>query len=323
MTANTTARLQVFGGIDMSSEKFDIHLLETGQQAVFPNDTGGFHQFLNLLAPHEVLLIVVESTGSYENRLVEFLLTHGIPVARVNPLRTHCFMGGLAKRAKNDKIDARKLALYAKTVLPRISEIVSERKKRLDALVVRRLQVLEIKTGESNRKLITVDKKALKSIEKVLKLLDCQLKELDGEIRESIESDEETRRIDEIVQSMPGIGPISSAMLISQLPELGKANRQEVAALVGVAPFDDSSGKKNSPRHIGGGRKELRSTLFVAAWSVIKHNPALKAFYERLREDGTSGIASLIAVVRKMVTILNSMVHNNQLWEDKCVPKNS
>ena len=308
-------------GIDIAKAKFDVCILPSGKSLVLPYDSKGIAQLLAELAGHECI-VVVEATGKLERRLAGELVDAGHRTAIVNPRQTRDFAHGVGIRAKNDPIDARSLAMYAQHVKLRYFEKPSEKHEQLAALVVRRRQVLALQTAESNRLEQSTVKAATKSIQHVLDLLRKELKKLDAEIARLIESHDDWRKTAELLQSVPGVGPGTSASLVAELPELGKLNRQQIAALAGVAPFNRDSGQFRGQRSIWGGREAIRTALYMAAFNAKRANPVIKAFAERLQQAGKQHKVILTACMRKLLVILNTMVRNNTTWSPDLAPQN-
>jgi transposase len=311
------ARYPSFVGIDVSKEHLDVHFLSQNQDARWSNDPAGIRSLLEQLQSFPGCLIVLESTGGYERRLVAELLSAGHNTASVNPRPVRDFAKAFGRLAKTDRIDAHVLALFAQHVQPRCWQKTSEKHQELQQLVVRRRQVIALKTAESNRLELTDSKLARKGIRQVLALLEKQLDALDAGIAKLIHSDEDWRHQDQILQSVPGVGPATSAVLIAELPELGKLNRQKVASLVGVAPFNRDSGKFRGQRAIHGGRRTVRNALYMAALSARRCNPVFQRFAKRLELSGKPHKVVLTACMRKLLVTLNSMLQTDSPWNPK------
>jgi len=311
-----------FVGIDIAKAKFDVCILPVGKSLVLPYDNAGITQLLAELAGQECV-VVIEATGKLERRLAADLVTTGHRTAIVNPRQARDFAHGLGIRAKNDPIDARSLATYAQYVTLRYFEKPSEKQEELAALIARRRQVMALQVAESNRLEQSTVKLATKSIRHVLDLLRKELKALDAEIARLIESQDDWRNTAQLLQSVPGVGPGTSASLVAELPELGKLNRQQIAALAGVAPFNRDSGQFHGQRSIWGGRESVRSALYMAAFNAKRCNPVIRAFAERLQRAGKRHKVILTACMRKLLVILNTMVRNNTTWNATLIPQNS
>jgi transposase len=305
----------VYVGIDVSKAKLDVCLLPSGQTAVFDNDPAGIRQLLALLGQQtKVARCLLEATGRYERRCAADLMEVGFNVAVVNPRQARDFARSLGKLAKTDSIDAATLAEFAKLGHVRSSEKTPENRALLDDLITRRRQVTQMLAAEKTRRQGLVHKKALASVDKVIRLLDQQREDLDREIAKLIESDDDWKNRRELLASVPGVGQTTASQLVADLPELGKLNRQQIAALVGVAPFNRDSGLMRGQRSIFGGRAEVRTGLYMATLCAMRCNPSIQGFAQRLRAAGKAFKVALIACMRKLLTILNVMVKNNEPW---------
>lgn len=311
----------LYVGIDVAKNSFDVASEPAGLTLSLPNDPTGRHKLLDTLQTQAVALIVLEATGGYERDLVAELLQAGLQVVIANPRQVRDFARGIGKLAKTDPIDAGVLARFAQVVQPQPRPQPSGQTAALAELVTRRQQVARLLTAESNRLPLARHPKVRKSLQKSIRALEQQIIDLDKLIRDHIESDDGLRRKDEIVQSVKGVGPGTSAMLLSHLPELGLLNRQEIAALVGLAPWDTQSGKWTGKSCIWGGRAEVRNMLYMAALAAIRFNPAIREFYQRLDSKGKLFKVAITACMRKLLVILNTLVRNNCLWSPTPVKK--
>ena len=318
-TANSNVS---FVGIDVSKSKFDVVILPEGTHLTCSYDGEGIDKFLAQLPQHDCV-VVLEATGGFERRLAAELVAAGRQTAIVNPRQVRDFARGIGVLAKNDRIDARVLATYAQHVKLRLLEKTSEKQQELTALVVRRRQLLALQTAESNRLEQTAVKLAAKSIRHVLDLLRKELKKLDAEIARLIADDDDWRNKSELLQTVPGVGPATSASLVAELPELGKLNRQQIASLVGLAPFSRDSGQSRGRRSIWGGRGAVRCALYMAAFNAKRCNPIIQAFADRLKQAGKRTKVILTACMRKLLVILNTMVRNQTNWKTTVVPQNT
>lgn len=260
-------------------------------------------------------LIVVEATGGLERPLVAELLEAGVTTAVVNPRQVRDFAKAQGRLAKTDRIDAETLALFAERVQPRPSQKTPERQSQLDALVTRRRQLVALRAVERTRQRQTVERTAKRSIDKTVKFLDGQIAALDKAISRLIDADEDWRAKRNLIQSVPGVGPTTSATLMAELPELGRLNRRQIATLAGVAPLNHDSGKLRGRRAIRGGRGDVRTALYMAAFSARRFNPKIRAFADRLERAGKPFKVVLTACMRKLLTILNAMVRQGAPWQ--------
>jgi transposase len=268
-------------------------------------------------------VIVLEATGGFERPLAAELVDAGHATAIVNPRQVRDFARGIGVLAKNDRVDARVLATYAQHVRPRLLEKPSEKQLELNALVLRRRQLLKLQTAERNRSGQTTVKLPSKSIRHVLDLLRKEIKRHDVEIARLIADNDDWRSKSELLQTVPGVGPATSASLVAELPELGKLNRQQIAALVGLAPFSRDSGQSQGQRSIWGGRASVRHALYMAALTAGRWNPIIRAFAERLRQAGKRRKVVLTACMRKLLIILNTMLRNQTPWKTNVDPQNA
>lgn len=308
------ARAELFVGIDVSKSWLDVAVHEQAEAAIrVGNNETGIASLVKRLKKLNPTLLVLEPTGGFEMLVVAELSHAGLPVVAINAKRIRDFARATGRLAKTDKLDAKVLAHFAAAVRPPLRSLRSEEEEQLTALLTRRKQVLDMITIEKNR-LVTVRAKMRSDIQAHLQWLSKSLKALDKEIEEFVENSPLWKEKDALLQSVPGVGPVTSATLLGMLPELGKLNRQEIAALVGVAPMNKDSGKKQGKRRVFGGRADVRSVLYMAALAAKKFNPVIKRFYERLLKHGKEKKVALTACMRKLLVILNSMSHTNQPW---------
>jgi transposase len=308
-----------FVGIDVAKDKLDVFIDTTGEHFIVSNDAKGFASIRRRLQPLNISLIVLEHSGRYERRCGLDLMDAGFIVAIINPRQSRDFARAINWMAKNDAIDARLLAEFARRVQPRPSERTPKNRAELDELVGRRRQLVQMRGAESARLLQAQAKSVTRSIEKNLKQLDSQIQSLELRIAALIENDDDWRGKTKLLQTIPGVGPVVASTLIAELPELGKINRQEIAALVGVAPFDRESGKWKGKRSCFGGRAQVRSALYMAVITAKRCNPIIRALAERLHDAGKAFKVVMIACMRKLLTILNIIAATGQEWNPKCV----
>lgn len=305
---------QVFIGIDVSKAAWDVHVLPEGRSFTIRVDDGAVERLLKQLPSPEASLIVLEATGGLERHLVAELIDAGWTVAVVNPRQVRDFAKALGRLAKTDRIDAETLALFAERVQPRPTQKVPKNQQELEALVTRRRQLVGLRSMETMRRQQASSKVASRSIDKLLKVLDQQIAALDKAIARLIETDDDWRTKRDLIQSVPGVGPTTSATLVAELPELGRLNRQEIAALAGLAPFNHDSGVFRGQRRIRGGRGALRAALYMAALTAKRCNQRLRAFAERLHKAGKPFKVVITACMRKLLTILNTLVRTGTPW---------
>jgi transposase len=304
----------LFLGMDVAKDSFDVASEPAGLKLSLPNDPRGRQKLLDMLQTQQVALIVLEATGGYERRLAAELIQAGHKVVVANPRQVRDFARGLGQLAKTDALDAAILAKFARVVEPKPRPQASGQAEVLSELVTRRRQLTDLLTQESNRLPLARHAKVRKSLQKSVRALEQQLLDLDKLIHDNIQSDDGLRRKDQIVQSFTGVGQGTSSMLLSHLPELGSLNRQQIAALVGVAPWDFKSGKWAGKSRIWGGRQEVRNMLYMAALAAIRFNQTIANFYHRLISKGKLFKVAITACMRKMLVILNTLVRNDCLW---------
>ena len=305
----------IFVGIDISKDRWDVYVAPEGRAFSRNTDDAGLAQLRQeLVALGPTALVVVEATGGWETRLVAELIDAEVRVAVVNPRTMRHFAMGMNQLAKTDQIDARMLALYAEKAEPRVAQKTPEKRAELEALVSRRRQLLELKTMETNRHKRTSAKAALRSIENVLTTLKQQVAALDQAIAKLIASDDDLHARCEVLQSVPGVGIGACATLLAELPELGRLNREQIAALVGVAPMNHDSGQHRGQRHIRAGRGTVRKTLYMASLTAIRTNEVIQRFAARLKQAGKPMKVVLTACMRKLLVILNTMARTGAPW---------
>jgi len=302
-------------GVDVSKDTLEVFVDSTGESFAVANTAEGVGEpARRLLALPAVALVVVENTGGYERRRALDLMDAGLPVALVNPRRTRDFARAIGWLAKNDRIDARLLAEFGRRVGPRPARRVSEDRALLDELVGRRRQLVTMRAAESVRLGQARDKSVVASLEKHLRQLGAQVHGLDKRIAKMVEDDDDWRGKAELLRSVPGVGPAVAATLVAELPELGSVSRGQVAALAGVAPFDDDSGRWRGRRHCSGGRAPVRCALYMAALTARRFNPQVRALSERLEAAGKPFKLVMVACIRKLLTILNAVVRRGTPW---------
>jgi transposase len=304
---------ETFIGIDVSKKQLDVAIRPDAKHKVYPNNEQGIGQLASFLKPLSPSLIVLEATGGIEVPCVGVLAAEGLPVVVVNPRQIRDFAKATGRLAKTDAIDAQTIARFGETVRPEIRDLKSPEMQELAALNTRRCQIIQMITAEKNR-LATATKWTREDIKRHIAWLKESLHEVNDELNKSIRNSPVWREKDDLLQSVPGIGPVASATLLSQLPELGMLNRKQIAALVGVAPLNRDSGMMRGKRCIWGGRAGIRCALYMATLVATRFNPIISAFYHRLCNAGKAHKVALTACMRKLLTILNSMVRTNTRW---------
>ncbi|WP_286810068.1 IS110 family transposase, partial [Marinobacter sp. UBA2678] len=287
----------------------------SGQFHTIPNTEAHIRHFVKILKDYNVERIVVEASGRYEHALVQACDQAGLPIIVVNPISVRRYAQAIGVLAKTDRIDAQVIARYAATLKPEIKPIPDKTSQKIKDLLIRRSQLLEMSTMEKNR-LQILPKYLHRSIKSLLRVLQSQIETVTRQIDQEVAKVDQWRTKMEIMTSVPGVGKVLAYTFLSELPELGSLNRKEIAALVGVAPINRDSGKLNGKRRIRGGRHRVRTVMFMAMLSSIQCNPVFKRFYERLKAQGKIPKVALIACMRKMIVVLNTMLKNQEPWRE-------
>jgi transposase len=308
-----------FGGIDVSSKQLDVGVLPGGELEKFANDSRGIKRLVKFLKGRNVELIVMEATGGYEVDAAVALHEAGLPIVVVNPRQPRDFAKAVGILAKTDEIDALVLARFARDVRPEERSFPSEKERFLRELLTRRRQLIGMTNAESNRLQQARSKDVKETVQAILDVIKEQLHAVEEEISQAMETCSTYHDKDRILQSVPGIGPVVSHSLLIDLPELGRLNRREIAALVGVAPINRDSGQFRGRRTTWGGRANVRSALYMAALVAIRWNSTIKAFYQRLRNAGKPAKVALTACMRKLLVITNTMIANDTPWRQTAV----
>ena len=303
-------------GVDTGKDYLDIHIRPLNEYFQVSNNSKGIAEAVKRLKKLSPERIVIEATGRYETAFITACAKTDLPFCLVNPVHVKRFAGAIGRKAKTDKLDAALIAYYSEAIRPALSSLKPETMILMADLVSRRNQLLEMQTSEKNR-LQIMPKATQASIKAVLLAIKKQIQKMDDELAQLIESCQEYKAKSDIIQSMPGIGKVSAATLISYLPELGLLNSKQVASLVGVAPMNRESGRYKGKQVIQGGRSQVRTVLFMAMMSAMQCNPVFKSTYTRLVASGKPKKVAIIACVRKMVVILNTMVRDGVMWEVK------
>ena len=310
-------------GIDVSKASLDVALSPEANPFSVSNDRDGVKKLLAKLPPPGSCLVTLEGSGGYERLVIAELLDCGHRVALANPRQVRDFAKAMGILAKTDAIDARVLAKFGQVVAPRCLEKPAGPQAELQQLVERRRQLIDLRTAETNRLHQASSKVTQRSIQAVLKTLGKQIDALEAEIAKLVDQHDDWKQKTEILTSVPGVGKITAMSLLAEIPELGQLNREQIASLAGLAPFNHDSGKLKGKRSIWGGRADVRTTLYMAALSAIRCNLPLKDFYQRLRLSGKQFKKSITACMRKLLVILNTMLKNKTPWKTKICLKNS
>jgi transposase len=309
-----------FIGIDVSKQQLEVAAHESDYHFRCPNKVSAFGKLIAELIGLRPALIVLEATGGLERSVVSALQAAGLPVVVVNPRQVRDFAKALGQLAKTDRLDARVLAHFAAAIKPPLRSLKSKDDQELDALNGRRGQLIEILTDEKNRRASAATDSVRDQIKEHIDWLEKRIAELDQQLKALVQSSAPWQAKDQILQSVPGIGPVVSFSMIADLPELGTLNRQQISKLVGVAPLNRDSGQHRGTRHIYGGRARLRSVLYMAAITAARHNSVIKEFYQRLRANQKPFKVAITACMRKLLSIVNVMVRDSSCWKIKEAP---
>ena len=304
---------KVFIGIDVSKKTLDIAVGQEGAFQTIDNEPKAIRYFVSSLEQENISQVIIESTGGLEIPVIRALANASIPVALINPARVRHFAKATGLYAKTDRLDARILALYGKSVKLRSYSPPNEEEIELSDLGSRRRQLLEIIVAEKNR--FQAMPRLQEPIQKHLAWLQEEVQEIEAKIEALLEGSEEWKEKRKILTSCKGVGNVTAFTLLAELPELGTVNHKQIASLVGVAPMNHDSGRKRGRRTTYGGRSKVRSVLYMATLSAIRFNPAIRKFYSRLVENGKKKMVALVAAMRKLLTHLNAMIKNKQLWQ--------
>lgn len=310
--------MELFVGIDVSKAVLDIAVTPTGDAWSVPNSTDGIGHLVIRLKELSPRLIVMEASGGLERRAIAALAAAGLPVVAVNPRQVRDFAKATGRLAKTDAIDAAVLALFADRIRPEVRPLPDEQTQELEALVVRRRQVVDMITAEKNRLSAAPPSKRVRTaIGKTIKWLQKQLEEIDSDLDDAVRGSAAWREKEDLLRSVPGVGRVLSRTLLSQLPELGTLGKKQLSALVGVAPLNRDSGTLRGRRFIWGGRANVRAVLYMSALAAARFNPLIRAFHQRLIKAGKLPKVALVACMRKLLTILNAMVRDGKRWSEE------
>jgi transposase len=301
-----------FVGIDVAKSALDLFIGSAGVGFSVANDEIGIQQLLRQLTPGD--FVILEATGGLETAVASALAAVGIAVAIVNPRQVRDFARATGRLAKTDRLHAEVLARFGEAVRPAARPLADEQAQALEALVTRRRQLVEMLTAEKNRR-TRAPKVLHRSIDEHIRWLEKRLSGLDDELGELIRNTPLWRERDELLRSVPGVGKVLSSTLLAQLPELGMLNRKQIAALAGLAPFNRDSENMRGSRCIWGGRAQVRRVLYMATVAAVRSNPTIKTFYFRLRTNGKHAKPALTACMRKLLVILNAMLHHKTHWQ--------
>ncbi|SAL62257.1 transposase [Caballeronia turbans] len=303
----------LFVGIDVSGPFLDVAYHESSETFRLPNAPEGFAELTHRLLPLKPQLIVLEATGKLERAVLQALCQAGLPAVAVNSKWVRDFARSTGQLAKTDRLDARVIAHFGATIKPEIRPLTDEQTQQLQALILRRAQLIEMLTAEQNRRK-RAHKSALPSIDEFIRFITQRIKDADRDIDAFLHANEVWRKTEALLRSTPGIGKTTAAALIAFLPELGSLNARQIASLVGLAPFNSDSGAHRGERHIKGGRHIVRRALYMACVAAQRANPNIKAFCDRLRAKGKKTKVAFVAGMRKLLTQLNAMMRDRTPW---------
>ena len=305
-------------GVDVAKDKFDA-ATATEPWGVFDNAPAGYSKLVKRLPAPGSVLVVMEATGGYERVLVAALVEAGHHVAVVNPRQVRDFAKAMNILAKTDALDALVVARFGEVAKP-VPKVFDKDQEELRELILRRRQLVEQRTAEINRQKTVISRIARQSLERVVNTLDVEIARIEKAMLKLVANDDDWRAKYERLKGVPGVGQQTAATLVAELPELGQLNRQEISALVGVAPLNDDSGQKSGQRRVWGGRAGVRCTLYMAALTAMSHNPVIKEFAQRLRKKGKQAKVVITACMRKLLVILNTMLRDATDWSPRLAP---
>ncbi len=314
MTTNSVER---FVGIDVSKSTLDVCIDSPVETMHVDHDDKGIKAICTRLKAEQPKLIVVEATGGLEIRLACELIALKLQVAVINPRQARDFAKATGKLAKTDRVDAAMLAAFARAVRPQARPLKDEHTRELDDMVSRRRQLIETRVQETLRQNTAATKLLQKSLKAHIVWLNKRIEEIDHDLAQRLRACDAWRAKDDLLKSIPGVGGVTTVTMLAKCPELGTLNRREIAALTGVAPMANDSGKHHGKRFVWGGRADVRTTLYMATISAIRCNPAIKSFADRLKQAGKPAKVVIVACMRKLLTIMNSMLKNKTPWNMK------
>ena len=306
----------IYVGIDVSKDRLDVHVLPDGDAFAVARDGAGLAALIDRLMPLSPHLVAVEATGGFETVAAAALAGAGLPLVVVNPAQVRHYAQALGRRAKTDPIDAAMIAGFVAATQPEVRPLPDAATRLLCDLVARRRQIIAMIVSEKNRQRRTTVPRIARSIARLIRALEKERAEIDAEIDTGVRGSPVWRAREDLLASVPGVGPITARTLIAEMPELGTLDAKRIASLAGLAPYTRQSGRWVGKSMIGGGRKTVRSALFLAALVACRHNTVLKAFRDRLVAAGKPKMVAVIAAARKLLTILNAMLRDQKPWQN-------
>lgn len=305
----------IFVGIDVAKDRLDVHVQPSGEAFSVSRDDAGLADLVRRLQTLGATLIALEATGGYEVVVAATLAAAALPVAVINPRQIRDFARATGRLAKTDALDAQAIAGFAAAVRPAARAVADAQARVLGELVARRRQLVEMLGAEHNRRRLIEQPTLKRRLDAHIRWLERALRELEDDIDTTVRSSPLWRATEDLLRSVPGIGPITAHTLIADLPELGQLDRRKIAALVGVAPINRDSGTLRGRRMIAGGRASVRHVLYMATLAAIRHNPVIAAFYQRFVTAGRPGKLALTAAMRKLLVILNAILRDQRPWQ--------
>jgi len=302
-------------GIDVSKDRLDVHVHPAGESFAVGRNAEGLEALIARLGPLKAQAVAVEATGGFETVVAASLGAAGLPVIVVNPAQVRAFARALGKRAKTDPIDAAVIARFVEATKPEIRALPDAETRLLADLIARRRQIIQMIVAERQRERQMPSRHLRKSAARLVKALEKELNVLDESIDDSVRGSPVWREKEDLLQSVPGVGDVTARTLLAEMPELGRLTRRQIASLAGLAPWTRQSGKWRGKSFTGGGRASVRTVLFMAALTATRCNPLLKAFHQRLIAAGKPKMVAIIAVARKLLTILNAIVRDQRPWQ--------
>jgi transposase len=301
-------------GIDVSKSRLDVHVHPAGEAFFVTRDAAGIEEMIKRISVHGPSLVAVEATGGFETIVAASLAAARLPVVVVNPAQVRAFATALGKQAKTDPIDAAVIAHFVATTRPEVRALPDDATQALADLVARRRQIIQMIVAERQREK-RATKRTRKSILRLLKVLEAELSDLDQDIDDAVRGSPAWREKEDLLASVPGVGSVIARTMLAELPELGTLDRRQIAALAGLAPWTRQSGQWRGKSFIGGGRAPVRAALFLGAMAAARYNPTLKTFHQRLIAAGKPKMVALVAVARKLLTILNAILRDRRPWQ--------
>lgn len=302
-------------GIDVSKDRLDVYVHPVGERFVVARNGDGLEALNARLSPFGAQAVAVEATGGFETVVAASLGGAGLPVIVVNPAQVRAFAKALGKRAKTDPIDAEVIARFVVATRPQIRPLPDEATRFLADLVARRRQIIQMIVAEKQREKQMPTRQLKQSAARLIKALEKELNALDTGIGDAVRGSPAWREKEQLLTSVPGVGDVIARTMVAEMPELGSLDRRQIASLAGLAPWTRQSGKWQGRSFTGGGRTAPRNALFMGAMVAIRHNPILKAFYQRLIAAGKPKLVAIVAVARKLLTILNAILRDKKPWQ--------